>query len=410
MPSFPSRYLFGKKSTNAINIISGISILGISVGTAALILVMSVLNGFEGLIKGLINSFNPDIKITLVEGKTFNYDTILIHKLNRAVGKICYPANPDGNFIHPFIEETALLEYKGIKDFATLKGVDSSYSISVNGIKDKISEGRWMLQTAMGPGAVIGSGVRNKLAISVDDEFEKLIAYMPDANGNPLVPFKKRSLIPSGIFSLQQEYDNKYVFVDLAFLQDLLNKPNQVSGFEVMIYPNYPKNKVIQQVKQILGPAYKVLDRDQQDAAFYKLMRIEKWVSYAILSFVLVLVAFNIVGALWMIVLEKKKDIMILKSMGMNNQFVRKIFLNTGLLITGLGILSGMFLAGVLYVLQIQYGIVPIPEGFLVDRYPIALKFIDFVVVGITVTLMGYFASLLPAKKAASLDEQIRYE
>ena len=398
--SFSSRYLLGKKSTNAINIIAGISILGISIGTAALILVMSVLNGFEGLIKGLINSFNPDLRITINEGKTFVQDSNLLYTLKKI---------PNVLSIHPYLEETALLEYKDIKDFATLKGVDSTF-VTHSMISKKMEEGKFELKSPLGYEAVIGIGIRNKLAISIDDDFARLSAFMPDPHAGSMAPFKKRTLIPSGVFSIQQDYDNKYVFVDLEFLQNLINKEGQLSGYEIQLNDYSQADHSADLFRKQLGNHFNVLNRNQQDAAFYKLMKIEKWVSYAILSFVLVLVAFNIVGALWMIVLEKKKDIMILKSLGMKNQAVKNIFLSTGLLITGLGILIGYILAVILYYFQQRFGIVPIPEGFLVDQYPIELRWFDFLIVGITVSLIGLAASIYPARQAAKLDEQIRYE
>ncbi|MEP7323017.1 MAG: FtsX-like permease family protein [Saprospiraceae bacterium] len=398
--SFSSRYLLGKKSTNAINIISGVSILGISIGTAALILVMSVLNGFEGLIRGLINSFNPDMRITLVEGKTFNHDSITLATLQNI---------PNVKLIYPYLEETALLEYKGIKDFALLKGVDSLF-VHHTSILQKMDEGKFELNSPAGYMAVLGIGIRNKLAVSIDDDFARLAVFMPDVHAGALHPFKKRTLIPSGTFNIQQDYDSKYVFVDLDFLQELLNKKDQVTGYEIQLRDYSKVNHTSKLLKKSLGPGFKVLDRNQQDAAFYKLMKMEKWISYAILSFVLLLVAFNIVGALWMIVLEKKKDIMILKSMGMKDQSVKNIFISTGLWITGIGILIGFVLAIFFYYLQQRFGLVPIPEGFLVDRYPVELRWFDFLIVGITVTIIGLIASLYPAKKAAALDEPIRYE
>lgn len=394
------RYLFGKKSTNAINIISGISILGISIGTAALVLVMSVLNGFEDLIKGLISSFNPDIKITLVEGKTFENKVDLYTRLSHI---------PYVKAVIPYLEETAMLEYKGVTDFATLRGVDSNF-IHFSGMNEKMEEGKFELKKASGYAAVAGLGIRNKLAISIDDPFALLTAYMPDQEGSTFRPFKKRVLSPAGVFSIQHDYDSKYVFVDIGFMQDLLSKENQISGYEIRLSDYLKKKEVEKSISMIMGIDYKTQDRYQQDAAFYKLMKLEKWISYAILSFVLVLVAFNIEGALWMIVLDKKKDIMVMKAMGMKNRSVKKIFLHTGMWIVGLGILVGFTIAIIFYFLQQQFGIVPIPEGFLVDRYPIDMRWFDFVVVTLTVLAIGYIASYFPARKAALLDEQIRYE
>ncbi len=397
---FSSRYLFGKKSTQAINIISGVSIAGIGVGTAALILVMSVLNGFEDLIKGLFNSFNADLKITLEQGKSFEYHDSVFQGL-MDVQNI--------RSVSSYLEETALLEYKEIKDFATLKGVDTHFYYQTN-LVDKIEQGEFALRSPQGFQAIVGQGIRNKLAISIDDPFANLSIFMPNPQGGLMNPFKKRSVRPAGIFSIQQDYDNRYVFVDLEFMQELVGKGGNITGYEIQLDQYDLKKQTIREIKKILGPGFLVQDRYQQDAAFYKLMKIEKWVSYAILSFVLILVAFNIVGALWMIVLEKKKDIMVLKSMGMKDPTVSGIFVATGLWITGLGIILGFIVSVVFYFLQLEFGLVPIPEGFLVDRYPLNLRVFDFIIVGITVIGIGFAASVLPAKKAARLNEPIRYE
>jgi len=397
---FSTRYLFGKKSTQAINIISGVSVLGIGIGTAALILVLSVLNGFEDLIKGLFNSFNPDLKITLERGKTFEQDPAEYSALLQTANV---------RSVSAFLEETALLEYKDIKDFATLKGVDTAYALHSN-ILTKMDEGVFELVSPLGFQAVAGLGIRNKLAISIDDPFARISAFMPDQKASLVQPFKRRSLIPAGIFSIQQDYDNRYVFVDLGFMQDLAGKYGLITGYEIQLEDYGRKNETVDAIHKILGSGYKIADRYQQDAAFYKLMKMEKWVSFAILSFVLVLVAFNIVGALWMIVLEKKKDIMVLKSLGMKDGTVGSIFLTTGLWITCLGVLLGFLLSILFYLLQQRFGLVPIPEGFLVDRYPLNLRLTDFLLVGLTVTGIGLCASILPSQKASRLDEPIRYE
>jgi lipoprotein-releasing system permease protein len=374
--------------------------LGISIGTAALVLVMSVLNGFEDLIKGLINSFNPDIKITLIEGKSFENKEATYRQLQK-ISSV--------KAVIPFLDETAMLEYKGVTDFATLKGVDSNF-IHFSGLNEKMEEGKFELRNESGYTAVAGLGIRNKLAISIDDPFALLSAYMPDQSGSTFRPFKKKSLSPVGVFSIQHDYDSKYVFVDLEFMQDLLSKENHISGYDIRLTDYSKKKEVEKSILTIMGKNFKTMDRYQQDAAFYKLMKLEKWISYAILSFVLVLVAFNIEGALWMIVLDKKKDIMVMKALGMKNKSVKKIFLHTGMWIVVLGIGVGFAIAILFYLLQQQFGIVPIPEGFLVDRYPIDMRWFDFFIVTITVLTIGFVASYFPARKAALLDEQIRYE
>ncbi len=387
------RYLFAKKSTNAINIISGISVFGLSVGTAALILVLSVFNGFEDLLTGLFSSFNPDIKVVPAEGKIFNPDSAAIEDIRLIDGVM---------WLSQTLEEVAFFEYKGSQDFGILKGVDD-YFEEVTGIDSTLREGVYFLEEGNRSMAVLGVVMRNNLSVNVDDEFTPMSVYMAKRKTSAFgKPFKEKFLYPAGTFVIQQDFDSRYVLASLDFVRSMLNYPTQLSSIELKLRPGANMAHIRREIDRIMGSG-KVLikDRYQQDEAFLKLMNIEKWMSYAILSLTLILVAFNMIGALWMIVMDKQKDIAILKSMGAEDRTIRNIFLSEGLLLCLLGMAIGIAVALVLYVVQKTFGIVPIPAGFVVEAYPISIRLFDFIVVALTVVGIGLLASWAPAIRAA---------
>jgi lipoprotein-releasing system permease protein len=398
------RYLFAKKSTNAINIISGISVLGLALGAAALVLVLSVFNGFEKLITGMMSNFNPDVKIIPAKGKTFTSDTLIMNQL-RQIGSI--------EQLSETLEETAFFEYEKSQAFGTLKGVDTIFS-KVNHIDSTIKEGRYLLFDGQNDFAVLGGGIRNQLGVYEKDMLTPLTVYMPKRGevGILEAPFSKRFVYPAGAFAIQSEVDNQYVLTNLDLVRDILKADNEVSAYEIKLKPNTDIKKALSQIKAIMGDSFIVKDHYMQDEAFLKLMNLEKWMSYAILSLTILLVAFNMVGSLWMIVLEKKKDIAILKSMGAQDDTIRNIFLFEGLLLCSLGLVIGFIVAVVLYILHIYIdgGVVPLPPGFATDRYPIALKSVDFVVVAITVFVIGLLASLPAALRAVRVETAVKEE
>jgi len=387
------RYLFAKKSTNAINIISGISVFGISVGTAALILVLSVFNGFEDLITGLFSNFNPDIKVTITEGKSFEADSMLIARIT---------ALPTVAVASKTIEETALFVYKKNESFGILKGVDDQYKF-VTGIDSTLREGAYRFQDGNREMAVLGVGIRNRLSVNVGDYLSFLEVYMPKrkSTGPLSKPFKKKLIYPAGTFVIQQDFDSQYILSSLKFAQNLLSQKKRIGALEIKLIDEANAKTAAANIREIMGPDYTVKDRYQQDEAFLKLMNIEKWMSYAILCLTLILVAFNMIGALWMIVLDKKEDISILRSMGAPRKMIRQIFLSEGILLGMLGMILGFLIAITLYLAQKNMGIVPIPAGFVVDAYPISMRLPDFLVVGITVFAITLLASLPAAFRAA---------
>ena len=397
------RYLFAKRSTNAINIIAGISVFGISVGTAALILVLSVFNGFEDLLSNLFGYFNPEVKVTAAKGKSFAVDSLTLNKIRQLPGVAV---------VSESLEEIAFFEYEGSQDFGVLKGVDSFFA-RVNGIDSTIREGEYRLLEEDRNCVVAGAGMRNKLSINVHNPLAALTVYMPVEKQNNVLdkPFKTRYAYPKGTFAIQQDFDNQYILTNLPFLRDLLDAPpGTVSALEIRCRPGASVAAVKSDIAALLGEGFVLRDRFQQNEAFFKVMQLEKWMGYAITCLMLVLMAFNMVGALWMVVLDKKKDISILKSMGADDRTMRRIFLNEGMLLTVLGMTIGIVLAVGLYFVQKTYGIVSIPQGFLVDSYPISMRLWDFVPVTLTVLGIGFLASLPPAARAVRVPAFLREE
>lgn len=396
------KYLFGKRSTNAIHVITGVSVIGIGIGAAALVLVLSVFNGFEDLILGLFSRFNPDVKITATVGKTYEPDSSKIAQLE---------ALPGVMMVSKTLEEVAFFEYRESQDFGILKGVDSEYH-RVTGIDSTIFEGIYQLRGDKRNFAVLGGGMRNKLQVDVEDPFELLNVFMAKRENVGLTgqQFRKRFAYPAGSFRIQQDFDNQYILVDLEFARELIGAYDEVSALEVRLDPASSESETIAAIQQIMGPDFEVKDRYRQDEAFLKLMNIEKWMSFAILSLTLVLVAFNLIGSLWMIVLEKKQDISILKSMGATDRTIRNIFLNEGLLLCLLGLGLGFFVAFVLYFAQKMFGIVPIPAGFVVDAYPISMRLVDLLAVMAVVLVIGLVASFPAALRAMRVPALVREE
>jgi lipoprotein-releasing system permease protein len=395
------RYLFARRSTNAIHLITGISVLAVAIGTAALLLVLSVFNGFEDLLKGLFGHFNPDIKITPSRGKTFEADSLLLERLRATAGVAV---------LSQTLEEIAFFEYRGAQDFGVLKGVDEQFT-AINNIDSTLREGQFRLKMGDRNGAVLGAGMRNKLSVHIDDPLATLTIYMPVRGpvGAMDKPFKNRFAYPTGTFAIQQEYDTEYIISNIAFVRELLDvAPSTVSALEFRLQPGARSGAVKAALEAVMGPGFVIRDQYEQNEAFFKVMNLEKWMGFAITSLMLALMAFNLIGALWMIVLDKQKDISILKGIGASDGDVRRIFMLVGLMLTGLGMAIGLILAIGLYALQKQYGLVTIPQGFMVTSYPIAMRASDFIPVVFTVGVIGVLAALLPAQRAASVPAYLR--
>ncbi len=387
---------------NSVHVISRISVLGVSVGTAALILVLSVFNGFEDLIIDLFNSFNADVKITAQKGKVFHVDSSKIADLY---------ALDEVETVSQTLEEVAFFEYEGSQNFGIIKGVDENFK-EVSNVDSNIIRGIYALDGNGTNYAVLGVGMEYKLAVNVENRLNSMNVYMPKRQRTSILAnaFIKRFVYPIGSFAIQQEFDEQYVLTNLDFARELLAYEDEVSALEVKLTENVNIPTAIKKIKEVMGDDFQVRDRYRQNEAFFKLMNIEKWIGFAVLSFTLLLVSFNMVGALWMLVLEKKKDIAILKSMGFLEKDVQRIFINKGLLLAGLGGLAGIYIALIFYFFQEQVALIKLGGGanLLVDSYPISLRLWDFILVLLTIIIIGIIASWLPALRAKHVSPLIR--
>ena len=388
------RYLFKKKSANVINIVTGISILGIAIGTAALVIILSVFNGFESLLSGQFNAFNPDYKITPELGKTFNPSDEMLAQIK----------NIDGvEFASRVIEEVALFEYKGTQEIGMIKGVDENYHEVIK-IDTFLLSGKYKLNDPKLKYGIVGLGMKVKLNININDRLNPVTVYMFSRKKRMLggSEFTFNDLYPAGVFSVRSETDSKYVIGSLSFAEKLVGTKNQYTAIELKTTENIDAEKLRTELNGIFDQEIRIKNKFEQDEAFLKIMNIEKWVSYLIVSLTLLLVVFNLVVCLWMIVLDKRKDISVMKSFGFDSSVIKRIFLNIGLFIAIIGMISGFIIALVLYYLQSQHGLISVPDGFMISAYPIQLRATDFIVVGITVMIMGFLASVLPSIKAAN--------
>lgn len=401
--SIARRYLFGKKTTNAINIITGISVAGIAIGTAALILILSVFNGFEGLMKGYLDKFNPELKVVPAEGKFYRVDDALIAKISSVDGVTAYSK---------VIEEVASFSYGDHQQIGTIKGVDDAYT-SVTSIVDATEAGEASFAPSeFGDNCVIGQGIYHSLDVALQNKLRSLQLHVPNRRKRgPLdKDIKSRPLTVSGVFAIQNERDNEYVISGYEMVSALLDLRGQASAIEIAVAPESDPSTIQQSLQSALGADYEVLNRYQQDESFLRIMNIEKWSSYLILSFTLLLITFNVIGSLWMIVLEKKKDLAVLQSYGADKSFVKKIFYAEGLMISGLGFLIGFVVAVIFYILQKQIGIISVPENFAISSYPIELKAGDVILILITVLALGLLASIPASIRAARVTPYVRVE
>ena len=387
------RYLFAKKSRNAINVISAVSVAGVAVGTMALIIILSVFNGLEVLVTSIFNTFDPDLKITAAEGKTFIPDTLKLNLLARVDGVSCYSLT---------IEENALLKYGERQTIATIKGVDEHYT-SVTNIDSSMWEGEFILNTDKGrPYAIPGIGIAEYLGIRVNfitPLFIYVLRRSAESTLSPEDAYNRDYIFPSGIFQIEQSYDSKYVYVPFDFASGLIENNNGVSSVEIKFTDDAEAVMVQKNVSKIFGEKYVVQNRFEQQEIFYKVMRSERLAIFFILTLILIIASFNIIGSLTMLIIEKERDIEILKSLGANKTLIRKIFIIEGWLISIIGAIIGLILGFLVCWLQQTYGIVELPsESLIMDAYPVVMKMKDFIIVPATVLLIGYWAAWYPVR------------
>lgn len=371
--------------------------LAIAVGAAALIIVLSVFNGFEDLVKSLYSDFYPDIKITAAKGK-------FIPVTNEQRQKIA--AMPGIAKLSFFAEEKAVLANGDYNTIVFLKGVDSDYN-SVSGISKHIERGKYDIGTPHNPSLVAGGGISNAVGADPENKLSNLVIYLPNrkaSNFTSVDAMHSFNVTTSGIFSVQQEFDDKYAFTNLGFIQYMLDlKPDEYSGAEIALQPGAKPDEIKKSLQQLMGSNYNVQTRYEQNQSLFGIMQIEKWVIYGILSLILLVAAFNMIGALTMLVLEKQKDIAVLKAMGAHDSRIQQIFLCEGLVLAGVGGLSGMLLAFIICTLQLKLHLIPL-EGntFIINYYPVKIYFPDFLLVSLTVITVAMFAAWIPSRKAAA--------
>ena len=412
---FAWRYFKAKKSTNAINIIAWISIVAMTFGTTALILVLSVFNGFEGMVKSLYSTFYTDLKIFPSQGKVLTLNEEQIKKIRGTSGV---------KNLSLIAEEKGLLQNSGLtrdsneynfQRTVSIKGVDENFA-DVSGVPQSVVRGDFSTGNDETPYMILGVGVEDALHVEAEKNLRQLKTYLPKRDSSVLIdPMRNVStgfVNTSGVFVIQQEFDFNYAITNLDFVKKLLGfKADEYSSVEIAVDSVSDADDVRSILQQQLGKSYLVQTRYEQNRSLYSIMTAEKWVVYAVLVLIMCVFSFTIVSSLTMLVLEKQKDIAILHALGGNNNFIQRIFLSEGLLIGVIGGVAGIILALIIAWLQINYKLVPLQGGsFLIDYYPVKLKWPDFILVATTVLFIALLASWIPARKAARQEFSLRSE
>lgn len=387
------RYLFAKKSHNVINIISAISAIGMAVGTAALIIILSVYNGFDSLIRSMMSNVEPDLLITPATGKTFVPDDSTFDWIydQPSVKNMCC-----------VLEEQVFISYDGKQSLARAKGVDWVYE-EESPLKDHMRDGEFKLHRGDVPLAAVGAGLAYELGIS-PRFLSPVEIYFPTRTGrislaNPAASIESVRVYPSGLFSVNNDVDAELLIVPIEKMQELLEYEDEVSAVEIRLTEDSPKDELKRLQKEIgarLGPGFRVKDRFQQNESLYKMMKYEKAAIFMILIFVIIIIAFNIFGSLTMLIIEKKEDIRTLRSMGAPDSLIRKIFVLEGWFISLAGLAGGLVIGVGFAALQQAFGIIKMPGHFVVQAYPIILSWSDILLTAVGVAVIGYLIALLP--------------
>ena len=396
--TFAWRYFKAKKSTNAINIIAWVTVSVIAFATCCQVLVLSVFNGFEGLVKSLYSSFYSDLKVIPAKGKTF------ILTANQLASIKKQPVVENFSLI---AEEKALLKNYDAQTVIYLKGVDDNYS-KVSGVASKTNKGKYFTGTAEDPYIVTGAGIQNAVAVNIDPALPSgnITVILPKKNSTSndlLESISEGNVKAAGVFTIQQDFDNKYAITNIDFVKQQMGfAPDEYSSVEIRLAPGASLQEEKDKLENILGNGYMVKTRYQQNTNLYNTMRMEKWVIYAVLTLILIIAAFNMVSALTMLVLEKRKDISVLQSMGANRSSILKIFLSEGLLLGAIGAAAGILLSVMICILQIKFKLIKIEGGsFLIDYFPVTIIATDLILVAITAITIAFVAAWFPARKAS---------
>ena len=391
------RYLFARKSHNAINIVTAVSAAGIGIGTAAMICVLSVLNGFGSLVQDMFSAFNAQLRIESVEGKTFAVDTEVFNRLRN---------DPDVEVFSETVEENALVAFDGRQMSVVMKGVDDGFR-RLTSIDSIMVGGTFVVSRGDGRYAVTGVGVAGQLGLGAMSG-GVVDVYTPRRTAragslNPEKSFNVVSVQMAGTFSVQQlKYDDNYVLLSLDVVRQLLDyHDGLVSAAELRLKPGVNVQRVKHRIADELGNGFRVLDRYEQQADYFRIVRIEKWLTFLLLAFILLIASFSLIGSLSMLIIDKRDNIHIMRTMGADTPFVRRIFLYEGWLITALGALAGIVLGVTLCLLQQHFGFLHVGNGmdYIIRAYPVRLQFVDIVAVSAVVLLLGFVMSSLPVRR-----------
>jgi ABC-type lipoprotein release transport system permease subunit len=371
--------------------VSYISLAGTVCGTAALLIVLSVFNGFENITESIYSIFDPELKVIPKTGKTFVIDSVKLRII---------AALPEVDNVSVTLDENVLLRYKDRQTIALMRGVDENYEATTL-LDNSMNDGAFRMYRGDYPAAVFGYGVAAKLGLFSLRMEEPVYVNVPKREGkvslnNPAASINTLSLLPSGIFEVEKSFDDTYVFAPVEFVQNLLDRESQASAIEIALKPETDHNRTYRAVADIAGDGLQVKTRHQQNEALYRMMKSEKLIVYAILILIVIILSFNISGSLSMLMAEKKGDIATLKSMGASDRLIKRIFLSVGLLISFSGIVAGIFIGLSICLLQQYFGLLKLPgNNLLIDAYPVRVIFTDLALVIVSVAAIGYLASIV---------------
>lgn len=392
------RYLFAKKSHHIINYISIISVIGVMLTTAALIIVLSVFNGFEKLVISLFNSFNPEFVIQPTKGKTFQLNSSPFNEIKN---------HESITYFCPIIEENGLIKYKDRQAIIKLKGVDSSF-VKMSQMDTLMAQGHFVLEEGRQNYIVLGYGVAYKIQSRLSDFLTPIQIFLPDktkAAGVKLEDsFTQISLYPSGYFSVRQDFDESYAFIPFKVLQEALGQKDMVTSIEFSVKDDANKEEIQEYIAKLLGSDFIIKNRLEQQSVLLKIMQSEKAIVYLILGFILLIATFNIIGSISMLIVDKRKDMDTLKAMGAGKKMIIKIFAWEGMMISFAGGFTGLLVGGIISYLQQEYGFISLGEGgtgFVVNAYPVQLIFSDFLKVLAMVIIMSGISVIYPLRQLA---------
>jgi len=381
------KYFFSSKKINYVHILSLVSQFGIAIGTIALVLVMSVFNGFENLVLDMYNVFDPHIRVTSNEGKNFDSDEV-----NKVIGDIDGVAN-----FSSVLEEKILVEYNSKQYIAVIKGVDENYRELTN-FDSLIVDGGYIDDFKINNVAMVGRGIAYYLSMHIGSVFDNLRVYLPNRDSKNLLKLEKAftssSISPVGVFGVQQEIDSKYIIVPLNFVQDLINRDKYVSAIEIKLKSSDSMINIQNLLKEKLDSKYLIQNRFEQQEFLYKILNTERLVVVIILLFIVLIASFNIISSLIILIIDKKKDIESLFNFGVENHSIKQVFIYKSMLGVFVGSFSGIIIGFILAYLQQEFGLIKMGAGsFVIDAYPVSIKLNDIIIIQLIVLLIGLLAS-----------------